>query len=263
MEQNKTENRRSKVLVITALVLLLVLLLSFGGYTLAKYVTSKKVSSGTATVATWGYTVEGNAENVFGAGYEKDANDNAEVVAHADGVDVKALSADAKLIAPGTMGEFTFSVTGKSEVMAKVSATFTMNSQPTVTATASTDTVTYAPIYFTLQTSANGTSYTDVATDIAPANLNAKITEALGANATSIAAGTDVKLYFKVIWNWDFENGNLTAGSKTISADALDTALAENAASYTDENGVVWTLSDMTNTLDFNLSVKVEQVQSK
>jgi hypothetical protein len=264
MANNKTENR-SRFIMITALVLMLVLLLSFGGYTLAKYVTSKNVSSGTASVATWGYTVSGDATKAFGSDYTKNAKANAEVVAAGTGVDVKADSADDKLIAPGTTGEITFSVTGKSEVLAKVAVTFTANKMPSITATANTDTVTYSPITFTLQTSTDGNTYTDVtgAVNVAPAAIQTAIATGLGDNATSIAAGTQVALYYKLIWNWNFENGDQTAGSKTISADVLDTAIAESAATYTDANDVEWTFSAIEKTFDFSLNVKVEQIQSK
>ena len=47
-------------MIIVALLLLLVAVIGFGGYTLSKYV-SNKTSGGTAQVAKWGYTVEADA----------------------------------------------------------------------------------------------------------------------------------------------------------------------------------------------------------
>ena len=72
MTQQKSERKNNrKTTVIIALLLALIAILSFGGYTLSKYVTSGG-STGKAQVAKWGYTMEIDGSNLFGKNYKFD-----------------------------------------------------------------------------------------------------------------------------------------------------------------------------------------------
>ena len=72
MTQHKSERKNNrKTAVIVALLLALVALMCFGGYTFSKYVTSGS-GTGTAQVAKWGYTIEVNGGNLFGKNYKFD-----------------------------------------------------------------------------------------------------------------------------------------------------------------------------------------------
>ena len=72
MTQQKSERKNNrKTAVIIALLLALIALLCFGGYTLSKYVTSNS-KTGTAQVAKWGYTIEADGSNLFGKNYKFD-----------------------------------------------------------------------------------------------------------------------------------------------------------------------------------------------
>ena len=54
------------------LLIALIALMCFGGYTFSKYVTSGS-GTGTAQVAKWGYTVDVNTSGIFGEKYKKEA----------------------------------------------------------------------------------------------------------------------------------------------------------------------------------------------
>ena len=114
----KKDNRKSILLI--ALLLMLVAIIGFGGYTLSKYITSKK-SEGSAQVAKWGFTIQADNSKLFGSEYKW--NENA-MASTTDGTGTLTVKADAdntrNLVAPGTTGSMTFSVKGKAEVLAKV-----------------------------------------------------------------------------------------------------------------------------------------------
>ena len=80
MTQIKTERKNNrKTAIIVALLLALIALMCFGGYTFSKYVTSGK-GSGTANVAKWGYTASVNTSKLFGEEYKYDAAKTASTV---------------------------------------------------------------------------------------------------------------------------------------------------------------------------------------
>ena len=63
MTQQKTERKNNrKTAVIVMLLIALIALMCFGGYTFSKYVTHGS-GTGTAQVAKWGYTVDVNTQN--------------------------------------------------------------------------------------------------------------------------------------------------------------------------------------------------------
>ena len=66
--QNASKKDNRKSILVIGLLLLLVAVIGFGGYTLSKYVT-KKSETGSASVAKWGYTVEAKADKLFGTKY--------------------------------------------------------------------------------------------------------------------------------------------------------------------------------------------------
>ena len=118
MTQQKSERKNNKkTTVIIALLLALIAILSFGGYTLSKYVTSGG-STGKAQVAKWGYTLEIDGSNLFGKNYKFD-DKASKVTKDTEGLTVKA-SGDYNVIAPGTTGSMTFKIGGQAEVKALI-----------------------------------------------------------------------------------------------------------------------------------------------
>ena len=118
MTQQKSERKNNKkTTVIIALLLALIAILSFGGYTLSKFVTSGG-STGKAQVAKWGYTMEIDGGNLFGKNYKFD-DKASKVTKDTTGLTVKA-SGDYNVIAPGTTGSMTFTIGGQAEVKALI-----------------------------------------------------------------------------------------------------------------------------------------------
>ena len=105
-EQEKRRSYRN-ILIILVLTISVIISSAFIG-TLAKYATSNAVSD-SAIVAKFGLEIP-NTINLFSDSY----------------TGVEADTADKKIIAPGTQGQYAFVVTGVSEVAYKVSADITV-----------------------------------------------------------------------------------------------------------------------------------------
>ena len=95
---------------------LLGLVLGMGGSTFAKYYASADAAAATATVAKFGLVVNANATNLWGTQYK--AGDTTATVNGTGAVVVEGASS---VVAPGTSGSATFTVSGVSEVKAQLS----------------------------------------------------------------------------------------------------------------------------------------------
>lgn len=104
MKKNKAMRLASVLLVLT----LLTTCMTAG--TFAKYTTGAEGTS-TARVAKFGVNVSVDAGNVFGQKYKNETNGNG-VTVEENAITVKA---DEMVVAPGTKGEMTFSITGTPE----------------------------------------------------------------------------------------------------------------------------------------------------
>lgn len=259
--QNTQKNSNKKSIFIIALLLLLVAVIGFGGYTLSKYVSSKN-DNGTANVAKWGFTVTANGDGLFGADYKYDANEKASIVNTEDGatLTVSAASADSKLVAPGTKGSMTFTIAGTAEVKSQVAVSLTGNDVVLKYTTKTITDGTYNPVKWTLKkegvTNAllSGGSFDDLVGAL----------EDLGgyvdANASYANAGNYI-----IEWEWAFDG---TANN--ADADKLDTLLGMVATkageTRTQENaltneGFTEVVATTKTTINFNLSVSVTQIK--
>ena len=147
----KKDNRKS--IFVIGLLLLLVAVIGFGGYTLSKYVT-KKDASGSASVAKWGFTVTSDATNLFGANYEfKTGATNSTVTKTNDAtkLTVKASNENSQVVAPGTTGSMTFIIDGTAEVKAKVEIALTDNKDIVLEYKKGETAGTYNPVKWTLK----------------------------------------------------------------------------------------------------------------
>lgn len=253
----KKDNRKS--IFVIALLLLLVAVIGFGGYTLSKYVT-KKSETGSASVAKWGYTITADASGLFGKDY-KFAATNSTVTNDTTGLTVSANNTDrTNRVAPGTTGSMTFSVKGTAEVLAQVTISIAGNDVQLVY-TEGTDTTTektYAPIKWTLKKG-----------DTAVAGLENVSFEKLKTGLASyksdaIAPGATPNETYTLSWVWDFDdNGKGTN-------DGLDTLLGMIASDSTvTENGTYKAVkatdaNDKTKTntvLSFDLTISIVQLQ--
>ena len=246
--QNTQKNSNKKSVFVIALLLLLVAVIGFGGYTMSKYISSKS-DNGTASVAKWGFEVTANGDGLFGKEYKYDAGKNASIV-NTDAVASLTVKADNEesRVAPGTTGSMTFSIGGTAEVKSKIEVSLTGNDVVLKYTTATVTDGEYAPVKWTLKKKdvttplLNGGTFAQLTTELA--KLNATVE----ANATYANAGE-----YTIEWAWAYESGN----------DALDTflgAIANKPATTTD--GTYTKVEEGTHTaISFNLSVSVTQLQ--
>lgn len=118
--ENKKTNSIKKRLGIVAVMLVLVLAIgATAGTTLARYISSATITTETATVAKWGYTITASSEGLFSDAYNNKAfatygDDAAEI-------DVQSFAEGSEVVAPGTEGSATMiTIKGQSEVDAEL-----------------------------------------------------------------------------------------------------------------------------------------------
>ena len=246
----KKDNRKS--IFVIGLLLLLVAVIGFGGYTLSKYVT-KKNASGKASVAKWGFTVSADAKNLLGQEYKYDGT-NSTVNAGGDKVTVKANTSAGNIVAPGTTGSMTFTIGGTAEVKAAIAVDMKVTSDVVLkyktTAAPEAAPVEYYPVKWTLKKTVDATT-TTVAANKTLAELKtelAKLNATVGAGATYANAAT-----YTIEWAWAFEVNDGT--------NELDTFLGKiaNDADATDDK---YTKQDGTSTA-FNFTLDISVTQEK
>ena len=229
----KKETKRKGVVALGALALLAAVGATAGN-TYARYVASKTVASETATVAKWGFVIDGTAENLFSTMY-----DTTGAPVKADGNSVVVKSTD-KVVAPGAHGSLKFTITGVAEVDAQIQVTVGNNFKDI--ALVPTTGNTYNPIKYYLSPVAGGAVTT---TAVAGTSLKSS----LEAWTAKVEAGTELKgttaITYELKWEWEF--------SKDEATDALDTVLAEwsngnkNTSAYKEtETNVELALPDIT-----------------
>lgn len=257
MTQQKSERKNNKkTTVIIALLLALIAILSFGGYTLSKFVTSGG-STGKAQVAKWGYTMEIDGSKLFGKNYKFDRVDRvgSKVTQDADGLTVKA-SGDYNVIAPGTTGSMTFTIGGQAEVKALIA----MGINPIKDVTlkmqkAGGGEIVYNPVKWTLKKN----------THVISGMENTTLHKVAGAfhdmihNSASSVKKPGDKLEtttYELVWEWAYEGD---PEFPNITNDELDTILGRCAndksyASYGD-----WTIKEVCTEIELQLDMQVTQ----
>ena len=260
MTQQKTERKNNKkTAVIVALLLALIALLCFGGYTFSKYVTSGK-GSGTANVAKWGYTASVDTTKLFGEEYKYDAAKAASTV---DGtganLTVKADTANRNLVAPGTTGSMTFTVGGKAEVKALLSMGIDVHTYKDVVLkikkTGETTYTDYRPVKWTLKKDGGAVT---VAENVTLAKVAEKITEE-GINKAYAPNEELATTTYELSWAWAFEGAGDVAG---LSIDQVDTILGQMGAGVTGYTpaGYEIDVANSSTELAFTFDIKVSQL---
>lgn len=256
MRQTKTEkkdNRKSVLLI--ALLLLLVAIIGFGGYTLSKYITSKSVDS-TAQVAKWGFTVDADNSKLFGDQYKWKDNANGSTTDGTGTLTVKADTAGTNLVAPGTSGSMTFSVKGKAEVLAKVEMKVAAGySDVALTLTKDGKNYIYNPVKWTLKKN-NADVVTNGTLEAVVAALNGQYKVEENKDTATIAIGTEINDEYTLSWAWAFEGTAVPTGVEGLTSDALDTLLGQGTE--TEANGYALTY---VKTVKFELAISVTQLQ--
>ena len=252
----KKDNRKSILLI--ALLLMLVAIIGFGGYTLSKYITSKK-SEGSAQVAKWGFTVDADNSKLFGSEYKWNQNVTASTTDGTGTLTVKADTANTRnLVAPGTTGSMTFSVKGKAEVLAQVEMKVADGYTDIALKLAKDgENYTYNPVKWTLtKKNADGTNALVTAGTLEEvvAALNGQYKTEEGKDTATIAIGTEINDEYTLSWAWAFEGTAVPAGVEGLTSDQLDTLLGQGTE--TEANGYELTY---VSTVKFELNISVTQ----
>lgn len=250
MRQTNTRKKNNlRSMIIVALLLLLVAVIGFGGYTLSKYV-SNKTEGGKAQVAKWGYTVEADATKLFGKNYKFDTTSSVVTDGTAD-LTVSS-SSTANLVAPGTSGSMTFSVKGAAEVLAKVDIEFTVVNDIVLNYEKGGTAGTYKPVKWTLKKGAttlvDGKTLADVATELNKAEHN----------PTYDPNSAEINDVYTLSWAWDFGTAAVTEN------DHLDTLLGMLAKENTvTANGEYKVEAGTSTDIEFTLKISVTQLAKK
>lgn len=248
MRQTNTRKKNNlRSMIIVALLLLLVAVIGFGGYTLSKYV-SNKTEGGKAQVAKWGYTVEADATKLFGTNYKFDTASSV-VTTDTENLTVSS-SSTANLVAPGTSGSMTFSIKGSAEVKAKVSIEVTDVTDIVLKYTNNGVAVAapYTPVKWTLKK--GGTPVvTGTLAEIAAELNNDKYDITYNPNSAEI---NDV---YTLSWAWNFGTAAVTEN------DHLDTLLGMYAKDNAlNKNGTYAVDAGTSTEVKFTLKISVTQL---
>ena len=245
---SKKDNRRS--ILVIGLLLLLVAVIGFGGYTMSKYVTKKSVKDNKAQVAKWGYTLEADGSNLFGKNYKFDGVVS-KATADTAGLTVKA-SGDYNVIAPGTTGSMTFKIQGRAEVKALIAMGIHPKKDVVLKLQkAGGEEIVYQPVKWTLKK--NGVVIGAKNTTLMEVALTFHSDPVVGVKeAGAVLAETT----YELVWAWAFEGTETFTG---ITVNELDTILGRRAddASYAAYGD--WTIKDVCTEIDFDLDMQVTQ----
>ena len=271
----KKDNRKS--IFVIALLLLLVAVIGFGGYTLSKYVT-RKSETGSASVAQWGYTITADASGLFGKDY-KFADTNSTVTNDNTGLTVSANNTDrTNRVAPGTTGSMTFSVKGTAEVLAQLKIEMSNVKDVKLVYKKGTNgaETEYTPVKWTLTKNNTVVSVKLNESDADATALSgvslAAIQKGLATISTITPNATKIDDTYTISWVWDFENKTENATSEQKEeTDSLDTLLgmlanADSKRTKAVANGdYAEVISDNTiksnTTIAFKLDISIVQLQ--
>ena len=245
----KKDNRKSVFVI--ALLLLLVAVIGFGGYTLSKYVT-KKSETGSASVAQWGYTIEADASGIFGTDYVYNTDKAASIVktTESTGLTVSAKNTDrTNRVAPGTTGSMTFKIGGTAEVLAQIKVGVTGKDVQLVYKKNGGDETTYTPVKWTLK---KGTA--EIAKNLTLAGLNTEL-EKLYADAIA-PNSAKIEDEYTISWAWAFE-----VDDDTNTLDTILGILAGNGTVAKEGYEVITGEGKTNTTLSFSLSISIVQLK--
>ena len=265
----KKDNRKS--IFVIALLLLLVAVIGFGGYTLSKYVT-KKSETGSASVAKWGYTITSDTTNLFGANYKYDNDNSTTVIATATDANLTVKASDnpqSNRVAPGTHGSMTFTIDGKAEVLAQLNISMT-NVKDVKLAYSYKDgtdvkTGSHTPVKWTLTFKNTENTTTIPVSGGSLADIE-NYFKGDAANATVKPGETaTINGTYTISWVWAFETG-ANDNDKALNNE-LDTLLGMVANAGKDHTAVTngkYTEvigADTNTTISFDLSISIVQLQ--
>lgn len=247
--------RNKKVLTAFAMLLMVAMVVGMGTMTYSRYVSTQSMDGPEqATVAEWGYVLTINQKDMFGTAYEGDVINEAFTETENDKIDVKS-KVSAQLVAPGSKGSMTITLSGNAEVLAAISFIVTADSHDVALVYGNDQT--YNPIKWTL------TRKVGTATDTLGDNTTFDaIVASLEAESKKVEAGTTVaETVYTISWSWA-----IGSEDPDDATNKLDTALGMLAAGkgadaiFKQTGLTVDTLASVTD-LSVELSAAVIQIQ--
>ena len=218
MKLNKKQKRTATIASMAAL---LAVVLGMGGSTFAKYIETETTSSQQATVAKWGVVITADATDMFGTDYTNgisvDRDENTGAGVSAAGI------APGDVVAPGTGGSTTVSISGVPEVSSKI----TFDVTGTELGIYTNGSLAYEPIRWSVaKTGENGT---DGLTSGTLAQLKAYFEN----EEAEYAPNDSLAVTYVITWRWAFDSeeaahiidandtklGNIVAGTETDTDD--------------------------------------------
>lgn len=247
--KNKTRKSK-KILMVAAIALMVALVAAMGTMTYSKYVMSSEEEVSQATAAKWGFALSADTADFLGKEYKLDGG-SAKPVAVGNGV---AVVANNIVVAPGTSGSMTITISGTAEVRAQ----FTLGIKAGYTEISATPDggVAYKPVKWTLvkndgspSTLVDGSEdFADVATAIATAN--------------TIEANEACSTTYTLSWAWALETG--ADAAEKAANNKHDTAIGmyANEANLTKVNAATGnTYTAINPSFGFTLTASIEQIQ--
>ena len=210
------KQKQKKLLVIAAIVLMIGLVSGMGAMTYARYITSSQVPAQQATAAKWGFVVTADTSKLFSTDYTLVSGQYATPTTLDNGIAVNA-HADTlgDIVAPGTSGSMTVTISGIAEVRARLSLkSLYVDSQkdyldisiPEGTDPINGDRAKYNPVKWTLSKKVGSAEAEDVVG--APGVDLETLLTAFENESTDIPAGSSTSVVYTISWKWDFNAGN-------------------------------------------------------
>ena len=238
-------------IVIAGMLVLLIVSVALSGGVLAKYVSTSNAKPSTARVARWGFIISANADDLLGSAYDGDRID---IDVGAGSLDVNA-EEELDVLAPDASGSMSFSISGTSEVLAKLtvqiggSEIFLQKGEEF-----------YYPIVWTLKKGG------EVLVSGRLADVNAYFADdpATDANELEVEPNTHSAFEGDYVLSWTWEFTNADSGITDLSVNHADTLLGF-AAVPTEKRTAEQTeaLAEYTagTTLSLSMSIVIEQIQ--
>lgn len=247
--KNKTRKSK-KILMVAAIALMVALVAAMGTMTYSRYVMSSEEEVSQATAAKWGFALSADTEDFLGKEYKLDGG-SAKPVAEGNGV---AVVAENIVVAPGTSGSMTITISGTAEVRAQ----FTLGIKAGYTEISATPDggVAYKPVKWTLVKN-DGTPST-----LVDGSVNfADVATAIATNNT-IEANEPCSTTYTLSWAWALETG--ADAAEKAANNKHDTAIGMFSNGSTLEaikTAIGNEYSAISKSFSFTLTASIEQIQ--
>ncbi len=280
------KQKQKKILVVAAIALMIALVSGMGAMTYARYISSAKVDPQQATAAKWGFVVTADTSKLFSTDYTLVSGQYATPTPLDNGVAVNA-HADTvgNIVAPGTSGSMTVTISGIAEVRARLSLkSLYIDDQKDyldISIPAGTDPSNgstrdkYNPVKWTLSKKVGDAAAQDVA---GATNVDLlTLLNAFESESTDIPAGSSISVVYTISWKWDFNEENnvlslqdtligyksagLPYAGATDDVKDLSDALAYDGKVYADHISEA-DYNAITTQLKLGFTVTVEQIQT-